>query len=218
MPAARFPYMVAGEIPLTEWALLERHVGGCDECRSELDRLRDQAAARLHARKRQSIRAAVTATVALVVLAGGGLYVHQYGVPAISIPRPDFFRPSTSATSAPAAAPTPPSAAKPLPAATPVPARAKAVGEAPSPGHQPPAPPPATKPAPAPLPPVSTSPPPPKPAPTPATAAAPAAPTPAAGASDEHMPTQASGGHAINAAPSAEAMPTQGQTPGRSRP
>jgi hypothetical protein len=32
------------------------------------------------------------------------------------------------------------------------------------------------------------------------------------------MPTQGSGGHVINAAPSAEAMPTQGQAPARSRP
>jgi hypothetical protein len=35
---------------------------------------------------------------------------------------------------------------------------------------------------------------------------------------DERMPTQASGGRVINAAPTAEAMPTQGQSHDRNRP
>lgn len=117
-----FPYMVAGEIPLTEWALLERHVGNCDECRVELDRLREQAAALARARQRQTRRSVMIATTALVVIVGAGLYVQQYGMPPI--PRPESFRFSTQSPgapptpSAPPASPAPPgsSAVKPRPA------------------------------------------------------------------------------------------------------
>ena len=88
-----FPYMVAGEIPLTEWALLERHVSGCDECRTELERLREEAGARARAQQRQTRRAVLTATAVVGVIAAAGLYLHQYGVPPI--PRPDFSQLST---------------------------------------------------------------------------------------------------------------------------
>src|SRR4030095_3899826 len=117
-----FPYMVAGEIPLTEWALLERHVGGCDECRPELDGLREQAAARVRALQRHARRSVLAAITALVVIGGATLYVHQYGLPEIS--RPESFRfsalcPSAAPEpSAPSPSPAPPasSVAKPLPA------------------------------------------------------------------------------------------------------
>jgi len=242
-----FPYMVAGEIPLTEWALLERHVGGCDECRAELDRLREQAAAQTRATQWKSRRSVLIAAIGLVVIVGTGLYAHQFGLPEIL--RGEAFQfstlwPSASTDSAPPASPAPvaPSAAKPLPppsgstrptdgppatgrgprsAATAAPAHVNprpGIGE-PSAQH-----PPATKPMPpAPKPEVVA-----KPAPSPAPAAKPepapatvVAPTPSAStatASDERMPTQGSTGRVINAAPTAETMPTQGPSSARSRP
>ena len=33
-----FPHLVAGEIPLTEWAILEMHMAKCSACWQELER------------------------------------------------------------------------------------------------------------------------------------------------------------------------------------
>jgi hypothetical protein len=258
-----FPYMVAGEIPLTEWALLERHVGGCDECRAELDRLREQAAARVRALERHARRSVLAAITALVVIGGATLYVHQYGLPEIS--PLESFRFSTlwpsapPEPSAPSPSPVPPasSVAKPLPAPAvstqptdlptatgraprSVPTAAPTPAPGPGPVTEPPPsvqPPPVVKPAPPPepkpevvakpAPPPAAPAPPPAPvspppavnlAPAPATAATPAPSASPATASDERMPTQGSIGRVINAAPTAETMPTQGQAPARSRP
>ena len=244
-----FPYMVAGEIPLTEWALLERHVAGCDECRAELDRLREEAAARTRATQWKTRRSVLIAAAALVVIVGTGLYVHQFGLPQI-LPTESFqfstLWPSASTEPAPPAAPAPaaPSAPKRLPppsVSTPptdvppatgrVPrsaATAEPAPVAPRPGpSSEPSPsahhPPATKSAPpAPKPEAVAKPVPPpapaaKPAPAPATVVTPSPSASTATASEERMPSQGSTGRVINAAPTAETMPTQGPSPSRSR-
>lgn|GEM_PF-1373050 len=215
-----FPYMVAGEIPLTEWALLERHVSSCDECRTELERLRQEAAERARVRQHQRRRTLLTATTMAAVIVAAGFYLHQYGMPAI--PRPDFSQLSTLWPSAPSepmpSTPAPPAVTKPTPATSTRPTeRPSESGRVSRPT---PAPPPATPTAAAPRPAAVTPPPPAAKSEAPPARAT--APSPASAAtttaSDERMPTQGSTGRVINAAPSAEAMPTQAPPPARNRP
>src|ERR1700720_2211389 len=82
------PLLVAGEMPLTEWALLETHLVECVECRGELDRQRVQAAQRARIRRRSSTAAALVATAVVLMVAGAGLYIYETSLP-------DPFRPGT---------------------------------------------------------------------------------------------------------------------------
>src|SRR5579864_3023372 len=119
-----FPLLIAGEIPLTEWALIETHLVRCAECRKELERQRTQAAERARARQRNATAAAVVATAVLLVVAGAGFYLYQgsvpdpYGTgPYQAPPRPA----DPPMTVAPVAPPVSPPVARPVPASAPVP-------------------------------------------------------------------------------------------------
>ena len=61
-----FPLLIDGEIPLTEWAILETHLVGCAECRKELEQLRVQAKQRARRRRRRATAAFLAATAALL--------------------------------------------------------------------------------------------------------------------------------------------------------
>lgn len=186
-----FPLLIAGEIPLTEWALLETHLVGCAECRKELDRQRVHAAERARTRRRNATAAALAATAVLLIVAGAGFYIYQASIPDPY--RPGILRvpprpPSPPMTVTPAApvAPLPP-VARPLPA--PVAPKSRPVVEtaAPSPPARPPRP--------------------------PASAIRPSEPP-----VEERMPTQARPPAAVTAAPGAEPMPTQGVSRSAPRP
>ncbi|HKX03120.1 MAG TPA: zf-HC2 domain-containing protein, partial [Methylomirabilota bacterium] len=122
------PLLVEGEMPLTEWAFLEMHLAKCSECRSELERRRDQAAARTRARRRKWTAVALGATAVVLVVAGAGYYIYEASLPDAY--RPGFMRsplrpPSPPMTvtpvSPPAAAPSPvaPPVTRPTPVAAP---------------------------------------------------------------------------------------------------
>jgi hypothetical protein len=68
-------------MPLTEWAFLEMHLAKCSECRSDLERHRDQAAARTRARRRTSTAVALLATAVVLVVAGAGFYIYEASLP-----------------------------------------------------------------------------------------------------------------------------------------
>src|SRR5260370_36698098 len=74
------PLLVAGEMPLTEWALLETHLVECAECRGELDRQRVQAAQRVRIRRRSATAAALGASA--LVVAGAGFDIYEDSFPA----------------------------------------------------------------------------------------------------------------------------------------
>ena len=207
-----FPLLIEGKIPLTEWALLETHLAGCAECRQELGKQRVEALQRARAKRRLGTAAGV-ATAVLLVGAGVGFYVYQSRLP--EPPRPGLFRPpaSTPAEAPPvtAAPVTPePAPAAPAPAAL-VPRAPVATVPPVTPARDwvPEAVPPA---APRPKTAVETAP---RPTGAPkASAAAPGVRSPGSPAADgmsadERMPTQAKPSTELNAAPGAEAMPTQ---------
>jgi len=205
------PLLVAGEIPLTEWALLETHLTGCEGCRAEAARLRSEAAVRSRDKRRRLTVIALATCGLLVVVGALGLFVRQNGLPGLPRPELLWFRAPTSPEAPPpaeeAAAPTPPA---PVATVPPV--------ELPATGGRPPRPAPVAAP-PAPIPTVAR----PKPvgetvARPPRPAVAPPAPTGAAtGLSAEQMPTQAAPTRMIHAAPTAESMPGQGSAPARGR-
>jgi hypothetical protein len=194
-------FLVHGELPLTEWAIIQSHLRDCAECGREFDRVRIQAGERVRARRRQIAVAALGATAVLLVMVVGGVYVYQRGS-FPDLPRPDAFRlppwgpaPAPPRTVAPTPLPQPPAPSAPAAVA--------------------PAPPPAVRSRPVVEPvPRATAPP-----VVPASEPAPRAPRPAAtvGASTaERMPTQARPPAVLTAPPNAEAMPTQ--TPARPGP
>jgi len=190
-----FPLLVTGEIPLTEWAILETHLVGCAECRKELERLRTQALERKRTQRRNATTAIGVASAVLVAVIL--FYLYEASIREWSRPESPRAALPASEPAPPVAAPAPPAlparahVAPPAPAAVaaprPVPAvapRAKtAVG-------------PTTPRAPAPAV-VETTPP---PASAPRSVAVPAG---------ERMPTQARPAAVVHAAPGAEAMPTQ---------
>jgi Putative zinc-finger len=205
------PPLVAGELPLTEWAILQAHVSDCPECQKELDALRLKAAQRTRARSRRATIATLVGVLALFG-AGAGIYVYEAG---LSDGRPGFphFPSSTPAEPPVSAAPVDPEPA-PAPSAPTLPA-------APPPTPAPPAPvrerPPVTPPRPVP----ASTPAPPQPAPRPKTvvetphvkpSVKERAPSVAAqAAADDRMPTQAAPPTTTRTAPpGAESMPTQG--------
>ena len=204
------PLLVAGELPLTEWAILQTHVSGCPECQKEMDALGLKAAQRRRARTRQVAVATLVGVLALTAT-GTGIYLHEVGLPDY---RPSFLRfrssppaePSVSAAPADPE-PTPAAAAAPtLPAAPPpTPAPPAAVRERPA----------VTPPRPAP----ASTPLPPQPVPRPKTVVdAPRVKTPvkerasvaAQVSADEQMPTQGAPPTTKSAPAGAESMPTQG--------
>ena len=102
-------FLVDGELPLTEWAIIQTHLRDCAECGRELDRVRAEAGERARTKRRRLIVAALGATAALLVTAAGGLYVYQHGsLP--DLPRSDAFRLPSWGT-----APVPPRTAAPTP-------------------------------------------------------------------------------------------------------
>ena len=118
------PLLVAGEMPLTEWALLERHLVECAECRAELDRQRVQAAQRARIRRRNSTAAALVATAVVLVVAGAGFYIYEASFP-------DPYRAGTvRVPPRPSASPMTVTPAAPLPAA-PAPPRLRSPGPIP---------------------------------------------------------------------------------------
>ncbi|MGH7300945.1 MAG: zf-HC2 domain-containing protein, partial [Candidatus Rokuibacteriota bacterium] len=107
--------LVAGELALTEWAIIQTHLGGCSECREELERLQVGAVARARTRRRLATVATLAAAVViLAAAAGGGFYIYRGGLP--DLPRLDALRlspwgttPTPSRTATPTApAPEPP--------------------------------------------------------------------------------------------------------------
>jgi putative zinc finger protein len=192
-----FPLLIAGEIPLTEWALIETHLVGCAECRKELDRQRAQVVERARVRRRNATTAALVATAVLLVVAGAGFYVYQGSLPDPYRPGPVRVPPRSPSAPITVTPVAPPPAARPVPPSVPVPApaapKSQAVVEtaAPSVPVRPPA--------------ATLSEGVPRPVRSPASAVRPPDP-PAA----ERMPTQARPPAAVTAAPGAEAMPTQG--------
>ncbi|MGH7385714.1 MAG: anti-sigma factor family protein, partial [Candidatus Rokuibacteriota bacterium] len=103
-------FLVDGQLPLTEWAIIQAHLRECSECREELDRLQGRAAARARVRRRGATVATVVAVAVILAVAGGGLYLYQGGFPDLR--RSDPFRlspwgpappPAQTATPAPPA-------------------------------------------------------------------------------------------------------------------
>src|SRR5262245_38949505 len=86
-----FPHLLAGEIPLTEWAILETHMVKCPEWRHELERQQVEAVQRARLRRRSATAAAVVATAVLLAVAGGGFYIYEASM-ADSPARPLFLR------------------------------------------------------------------------------------------------------------------------------
>lgn len=177
-----FPLLVTGEIPLTEWAILETHLVGCAECRKELERLRSLALERKRSQRRNATAAIGVASAVLVAVVL--FYLYEASVREWSRPESPRAALPASEPAPPAAAPTPPTPSKEAHVAPPAPA------------------------APRPVPPVvpraktaveTTAP------RAPAPAVAEKIPPPAG----ERMPTQARPAAVVNAAPGAEAMPTQ---------
>lgn len=213
-----FPHLVAGEIPLTEWAILETHMAKCPACRQELERQEVEAVQRERLRRRSATAAALVASAVLLAVAGGGFYIYEASQPD-SPSRPTFLRmplrplppPVTVTPAAPPPVAPASAVARPVPAPAPAPQvpRARPVVEAtPSPAR-PSAPAvevPRTRPV------VEAAPSRARPSTPVAEVPRPAraAPTPGA-AHEERMPTQgARPSTVVNAAPGAEAMPTQG--------
>ena len=115
-----FPLLVEGEMPLTEWAILETHLVGCAECRKELEQQRIQAKQRARRRSRRATAAFVAATAALLGVTGGGIYLYEAGL--FEAQRPDSSqsappRPMTVTPEAPV--PPPPAPASPAPPVVP---------------------------------------------------------------------------------------------------
>jgi len=216
------PLLVAGEMALTEWAILETHLNGCVECRKELSRQRLEAAQKVQARRRHLTNASAVATVVVLVATGIGWAFYQGSLSEIS--RLELFHraPLESAPLAPEAEPTPPPVAAPA-APPPAPTRPSPAARELPPATAPTRSLPASVPA-APLPAPIAKPaaeiprparPTPAPVPEPSRAGRPPAAPLAAAPSGELMPTQAARpGSATNAAPGAEAMPTS-QGPSR---
>src|SRR5512143_299934 len=71
-----FPLLIAGEIPLTEWVLIETHLARCAECRKELERQRTQATEWARARRRSATAVADVAPALFLVVACGGFYIY----------------------------------------------------------------------------------------------------------------------------------------------
>ena len=203
------PLLVTGELPLTEWAILQTHLGGCPECQKEMEALRLKAAQGRRARTRQAAVATLVGVLALAAT-GTGIYLHEVGLPDY---RSTFLRFRSSAPAEPSvsAAPADP---EPTPAAA-----APTLPAAPPPAPAPPAPvrerPVVTPPRPVP----ASTPLPPQPVPRPKTVVeaprvkAPvkerAASAAAQASADEQMPTQGAPTTAKTAPPGAESMPTQ---------
>ncbi|HKW91944.1 MAG TPA: zf-HC2 domain-containing protein, partial [Methylomirabilota bacterium] len=82
------PPLVAGELPLTEWAILQTHVSGCPECQKEMDAIRLKAAQRTRARSRRATAATLVGVLALLGT-GAGIYLYEVGLPD---GRPGFLR------------------------------------------------------------------------------------------------------------------------------
>ena len=187
-------FLVAGELALTEWAIIQAHLQECAECRKEHDRLRLRASALARAKRRRATVVALAATVVLVV-GGGGILVYQRSLSGSAGSEP--FRLFPWGT------PAPPRAAEPTaPALTTTP---------PVPVSRPAPPPPARPSGAVEVTPRDTLP--------PASPVAPAveptrrATRPAAtrdATVEDRMPTQARPPAAPTAPPDAEAMPTQG--------
>ena len=191
--------LVDGQLALTESAIIQAHLLGCAECRTEVDRLHILAGVRARAKRRRATVATLAAmAVLLAVAAGGGLYIYQGSLadflPWDSTPA----SPRTAAPTAPVLEPAEPVAPAPVPVprpSPPLPARSKAAVEAAPWGTAPPT-----------------------------AESVPRAPRPAATAEappEDRMPTtQARPPAVLNAPPDAEAMPTQAPSrPGpRSRP
>jgi hypothetical protein len=196
--------LVEGQLPLTEWVMIQTHLRECADCREQLEAARAEVAARTRGRRR---RVAVAGVAAVLIVGTGGFAALQWGgLPGL--PRPDAVRlPSwgTAATPARPAAPEPAAApaAGPTPAPTPTPA----------PMIVPPSP-PTVRARPAVEPGVRLPAPPVNPTPEPAARATrPAATVEIPG--EDRMPTQGRSPAITPAPPGAEAMPTQ--TPGRPR-
>ena len=198
------PLLVAGEMPLTEWALLEAHLVACAECRGELDRQRVQAAQRARIRRRSATAGVLVAAAVVLFVAGAGFYIYEASFPdtyrpgTVRVPPRPSAPPMTVTPVAPLpAAPTLPAppVARPIPVAPPAPVQAT-----PTPRTVDTAiPPPARIPAAA----SETVP---RPVRVPPAVARPAEPP-----TEERMPTQARPPvTAVTAGPGAEAMPTQG--------
>jgi hypothetical protein len=198
------PLLVAGEMPLTEWALLETHLVECVECRGELDRQRVQAAQRARIRRRSSTAAALVATAVVLVVAGAGFYIYETSLP-------DPYRPGTvrmpPRPSAPPMTVTP-VAPLPVPVTSPAAPVARPIPPAPPAPVPPPAPVQATPTTRT----VDTAIPPPARIPAAASESVPrpVRVPPAVPPAEERMPTQARPPAAATAGPGAEAMPTQG--------
>lgn len=198
------PLLVAGEMPLTEWALLETHLVECVECRGELDRQRVQAAQRARIRRRSSTAAALVATAVVLVVAGAGFYIYETSLPdpyrpgTVRMPPRPPAAPIAVTPVAPLPAPVtspPPPVARPIPPAAPAPVPVTPTTRK----VEIPVPPPARIPA-------ATSEVVPRPVRVPAAVSRPAEPP-----AEERMPTQARPpAAAVTAGPGAEAMPTQG--------
>src|SRR4029077_1787585 len=107
------PLLVAGEMALTEWAILETHLNGCVECRKELSRQRLEAAQKIQARRRHLTNASAVATVVVLVATGIGWAFYGGSVSEIS---PRELSPRAPRGSPPlprGAEPTPPPVAAP---------------------------------------------------------------------------------------------------------
>ena len=74
-----FPHLVAGEIPLTEWAILETHMAKCPACRQELERQEVEAVQRERLRRRSATAAALVATAEAGATGGGAAGVTVTG-------------------------------------------------------------------------------------------------------------------------------------------
>lgn len=111
-----FSVLVDGQLGLTEWALVEAHLGRCAECGQELERLR-RGAARRARRARIRVTAAVLVVTAAVVVGGLAIFQIEWrpwsGQEAVR-PATITAPPRTEAPPAPAPArPLPPPAARP---------------------------------------------------------------------------------------------------------
>jgi hypothetical protein len=184
--------VAAGDVPLTEWAIIQTHLLGCPECRQEFEQARARALERIRGKRRRVVGATLAAaTAVLLVMAVGGLYVYRGSLPELSLDSLGWPTWPATPPPAPTAAPPPPATKPPAPV---VPATA-----APAPPPAPSRPRPAVEPRIV-APPVA-----------PTAEPAPRAPRRAAGGEavlGEAMPTQ-TGAPARSAPTSAEPMPTQ---------
>jgi hypothetical protein len=188
---------VEGQLALTEWAIIQTHLQGCADCRTELEGARVRSAELARARRRLLTLRAAGATGVLIAAVAGLIAV--YRSEPLPWPSRDLLRLPPSATARPAdpptpiAAPTPPAVATPAPVLPPV--RPQPAVEPPRVAAPPVTPPPvASPPVVAPAEPLRRVT---RPA---ATSEAPA---------EERMPTQMRPAAPLTAPPDAEAMPTQ---------